>query len=413
MQSTMSALTYTLLGYLRTGNPLLDGILVVIGGSIVTYVQVWCAPSRIFSFFRSTAASVELNAADISLHMPMVSTSKFDVFTWFVTEKHRSKSGMLKSINHCVQNYIVPLDKQSIVIDGKLYQYIFSEKADGEKKTCWTCVIYVHPPLNCDDILDMLKAVTNVWRAEVAHKYVTMLMSHNSHGMWESQRRVDNSKSLDNVAIGKEVADNLKRDMDRFLSDEEWYRSKGLPYKRGYLFHGPAGTGKTSIIRAMANRTRKHLYSLNLGNLNDDNSFRTAINSIADGGIVVLEDIDCMGHSLDRSNMGRGPSLSLLLNFLDGINSNHGQIIIMTTNDISKIDPAVLRDGRCDLTLELGNCTEETLQQLFAMFFEDRVLVAPRTSKFKKANPAKVVSILMKERENPDAAAQAILDIIK
>lgn len=41
-------------------------------------------------------------------------------------------------------------------------------------------------------------------------------------------------------------------DMERFRRRKRWYKTRGVPYRRGYLLYGPPGTGKTSLIQALA-----------------------------------------------------------------------------------------------------------------------------------------------------------------
>jgi len=170
------------------------------------------------------------------------------------------------------------------------------------------------------------------------------------------------------------------------------------------------------LVRCMSNRCKRNLYVLNLGSLKDDNAFRQAIINIPSDAIVVMEDIDCMRYKLDRSSDAEkkesGPTLSSLLNFLDGIESGHKQMVVMTTNDISKLDPAILRSGRCDVKVELHGCTRDSLDQMFHMFF-DEDLPLPKTAKCNAASPATIMNILAGFRDDCAAARQTILDILK
>jgi chaperone BCS1 len=62
------------------------------------------------------------------------------------------------------------------------------------------------------------------------------------------------------------------------------------------------------------------------------------------------------------------------LNALDGVRSQEGRILIMTTNHKDKLDPALLRPGRADRCIELGNAKESQLIGLFKKFFPDSSL---------------------------------------
>jgi chaperone BCS1 len=122
-----------------------------------------------------------------------------------------------------------------------------------------------------------------------------------------------------------------------------------------------------------------HICYLNLagGNLNDD-SLNTLLNSTEVNSIILLEDIDAIFHGRESVSEGRhgherGPRVTFsgLLNALDGVRSQEGRILIMTTNHKDKLDPALLRPGRADRLIELGNAKESQLKDLFKKFFPD------------------------------------------
>lgn len=88
--------------------------------------------------------------------------------------------------------------------------------------------------------------------------------------------------------------------------------------------------------------------------------------------MVVIEDVDCMSEVVNTRESKKeedkestkkeggnkpGISLSCLLNLLDGVVSGNNLFLIMTTNYVEKLDPALIREGRCDLQIELDYCT--------------------------------------------------------
>lgn len=56
------------------------------------------------------------------------------------------------------------------------------------------------------------------------------------------------ARSLDSVVLDTDIAETLTKDIKDFQDSGEWYMSKGVPYRRGYLLYGPPGTGKTSFV---------------------------------------------------------------------------------------------------------------------------------------------------------------------
>ena len=109
----------------------------------------------------------------------------------------------------------------------------------------------------------------------------------------------ESRRSLDSLAQGKDMMRELIEDIGRFLSKEviDSYRRRGIPHRRGYLFHGPPGTGKSSCCKVIATHFELPIYIINLATVDDDGLqelFRTLPTHPA-RFMVVLEDIDTSG----------------------------------------------------------------------------------------------------------------------
>ena len=165
-------------------------------------------------------------------------------------------------------------------------------------------------------------------------------------------------------------------DVQQFIDNEDWYRQRGLGYKRGYLWTGVPGSGKSSSILAIAQHFKRHIYILNLSStVIDDAKFIELVTSLSKDAILAIEDID--GMYADRSKeMENGKqintvTLSTIFNTLDGLFSPEGLIFFLTTNYPEKLDKALIRPGRIALQKEFKNSNTYQAQALFKRFFPE------------------------------------------
>merc|ERR1712113_777885 len=145
------------------------------------------------------------------------------------------------------------------------------------------------------------------------------------------------------------------------------YFKHGIPYKRSYLFYGVPGSGKSSLIQALAAKYDRNLAFLQPTHPKmTDEAFKTCIQSAPANSLIVLEDIDALFNK-DRSKKSADCPLTFsgLLNGLDGVGNPDGQIFIMTTNYVDRLDSALIRSGRVDLHIEFPLATDEQLANMF------------------------------------------------
>ena len=156
-------------------------------------------------------------------------------------------------------------------------------------------------------------------------------------------------RPLDSVVLPVGKIERLETDLRKFLSSEAEYNRRSIPWHRGYMLAGPPGTGKTSLARALASHFRLDMWYLPLADVNKDTNLIKTVNAIRSGSMLLLEDIDIYHIARERDDVGESSTLSGLLNSLDGIATPHGLVTMMTTNDITQLDPALLRYGRSDV----------------------------------------------------------------
>ena len=206
----------------------------------------------------------------------------------------------------------------------------------------------------------------------------TMLFCETNRSSGLVQRHLTNFKrrTFENTFIPYEQEMLIKESIDTFKSKREWYMKNNIPYHFGFLLYGVGGTGKTSIAQAIAEYADAQLISFPGDRISelpkmmggvistsaiDKNAYR----------VILIEDIDCGfaeksinteydDESGEFKNIERKVGLASILNALDGMSAPTNTIYVFTTNHIEKLDPALIRPGRCDVKLEIPGVTRET-----------------------------------------------------
>jgi hypothetical protein len=242
----------------------------------------------------------------------------------------------------------------------------------------------------------------------------------------------ESTRSFNNIFFDGKT--ELLSKINYFINNRDWYFNKGIPYSLGIGLYGPPGTGKTSFIKALANYTGRHVIIMSLKiiktkrqleqfffeNTYNDKNEKQSISF--DKKIIVFEDIDCIGDIiLDRNSKKTNSDSSLnsfkdknvstnadsikigdviqsicglsengavkisgipeeelitlddILNLWDGIRETPGRILIISSNHYNKLDTALTRPGRIDITHEFSNATRNTITEMYAHLFENKI----------------------------------------
>ncbi|GMU26187.1 MAG: hypothetical protein AMXMBFR16_10920 [Candidatus Uhrbacteria bacterium] len=221
------------------------------------------------------------------------------------------------------------------------------------------------------DLIEEARLIANPTSEEV----VTIMRP--DFGDWTPNGKIS-LRPLESVILPGETVSTVLDDLENFKNARDWYVRRGIPYRRGYLFYGPPGNGKTSFVLALASALRYDICVLNLNNANiTDEMLISLMSNLPSASLVLIEDIDCAFKQRTKGeDNASGLTFSGLLNAIDGVAAGEGRILVMTTNFRETLDNALVRPGRADVCIELANATKEQARNLFLRFFPDLLHLA-------------------------------------
>lgn len=183
-------------------------------------------------------------------------------------------------------------------------------------------------------------------------------------------------RPLQSVVLDQGIKERILADVKDFMGRKEWYVDRGIPYRRGYLLYGPPGTGKSSFIQALAGELD---FSVALINLSErgmtDDKLSHLLTKLPPRSVLLLEDADAAFRNrrqVDADGYSGGTvTFSGLLNALDGVAAGEERIAFLTTNHIDRLDEALIRPGRVDMTVRIGEATRHQAGEMWDRFYGD------------------------------------------
>ncbi|THH17283.1 hypothetical protein EW146_g3496 [Bondarzewia mesenterica] len=253
------------------------------------------------------------------------------------------------------------------------------------------------------------------YEAEAVHRIQIYFADSYGSWRWTDSRH---KRPMSSIVLNPGVKEMLVADTHDFLKSEKWYADRGIPFRRGYLLYGVPGSGKSSLIHAIAGELMLDIYVVSLSSSwINDSTLTTLMGRVPSRCIVLLEDLDAaFTRSLSRTDKKKDASnekntdsedngdssssshsrssrrkhkeqlsdvntlsLSGLLNALDGVAAAEGRILFATTNHLERLDPALCRPGRMDVWVEFKNASKWQAEALFRNFFpsSDADVAAP------------------------------------
>ncbi|MEM9264121.1 MAG: ATP-binding protein [Cyanobacteria bacterium P01_F01_bin.13] len=192
-------------------------------------------------------------------------------------------------------------------------------------------------------VADDFFAAVCQWNSQVREEVLVF-----EGGFWQKNRDLYasiQSATLENLVLAGTLKEDIYEDAQRFFESQAMYAEYNVPWKRGLLFIGPPGNGKTHMVKALVNSLGYpclYIKSFKTRQSSDTDNMRLAFNRVREAApcIVVIEDLDALVDDENRS---------FFLNELDGFALNDGVLMIASTNHPERLDIAILeRPSRFD-----------------------------------------------------------------
>ena len=188
---------------------------------------------------------------------------------------------------------------------------------------------------------------------------------------WKCIMNTVAKRDFSTLFFDNHIEEDIKKFLDNWIENESIYRSRGLLFKTGILLYGNPGTGKSSIANAIAAYLNCNIVTIDMTNFAslDIAGISTTINADSSRYVILLDEIDVLfSNRDDSSNKDQNEAISKLLLLLDSVQSPDNVVFVATTNYVDRLDPALIRKGRFDKKIEIGNISYNTAVKMCRSF---------------------------------------------
>jgi hypothetical protein len=504
-----NTLRFSMLSYLKTGNPIYDTILSTLIVTFISYVMklVYDNTNRSFSFYdiqdaiksaffkRNSIIYEGTQSFVIARYetLPVVSSCFTDSFKallqdvinniktnpsiYEIKEFISSFTANRNSSNTESDMYIIS-QKRSFLYNKDLQIYATaviaedgsSESKDGASIQCEKIIVTLFSYISTIDVIQQhVENIKNdylesIEKSRNKKRYIYSLCKadyEDSKSECWREYEFESTRTFSNMFF--EEKDSVLKKINFFINNKQWYYDNGIPYSIGFGLHGPPGTGKTSFFKCLSNLTCRHIVVISLkliktkrqledfffeNKYNEDNKK----NNIGfDKKIIIFEDIDCIGDIVlkryAKSNKKKKskilnnasienvlqklvdnddsstednvinlptkePPLTLddILNLWDGVKETPGRMLGISSNHYDKLDPALIRPGRIDVTIQLDNASHDIIEEMFTHYYK-KPIDASKLKKIKKYfySPAEIINCYVLYKDEPNKFMERLM----
>lgn len=323
------------------------------------------------------------------------------------------------------QNPVIYRVKKAFDLDHRITVGVYYHKDNNFDQYKGECIQYFefrdrYGKFNNQDFRNYLTKLTEPERKKGVKLYSVL----DPHLLGQKKSFV--GQGYDGMMLDDTLEKAIINDLEQFKNSLGFYKSLSFRHVRGYLFHGPPGTGKSTLVKRIAaeHGSTIHYMNHNLFNLKNlsGSAYRVESNQI-----IVFEDIDTysfLGHRKEMimskdSDKGKDEidysiTLGDVLKWLDDLQESN-VIVIMTTNNLDILDKALIRPGRIDRIFELGYCTpsqaKKMIKKMLDLDLDDNTLDIIFSKN--KVIPCDLVEFLLQARQEKVDTVESFTVLMK